>query len=134
MIIINQKLMLTYEYEPIVNFRQDIVSYELIIRPLASPDYDEFIPDNLFSGVSQEKKIEVFNDQLLEVKRYQAGYLIQNIKIIIKIDDDLLNFLAENHDVLREVSELSIISFQFHEVRRKKQYPQRLQYIPAVRN
>lgn len=115
MIVINQKLMLIYEYEPVVNFRQDIVSYELIIRPLASPDYDDFSPARLFSGMSFEQKIDVFKDQLNEVKKFGNECIRQNVKITINIDDDHLAYLKSSPDTLIDISDSGIIDLEFNE-------------------
>ncbi|MGK3126447.1 EAL domain-containing protein [Candidatus Pantoea formicae] len=116
MIVINQKLILTYEYEPIVNFRQDVIAYELITRPLMSPDYEDFIPAKLFSGMDPEKKIEIFNNQMLEINKYSGVFTRENIKVSINIDDDHLMYFKENENILRDISESDFIELDFHEI------------------
>lgn len=115
MIVLNQKLMLTYIYEPIVNFSQKPIAYEILTPPLASTDLADFSAEKFFSDLDKERKIEIFLDQIEEAKKYKDIFIRKKIKLNINIDDDHIDFLKSTPDLLTEISNLGFIAFEIHE-------------------
>lgn len=114
MMSINKDLTLTYIYEPIVNVHQNVLSYELLTRPLGQGDAT-FNAELFFKNIDVEMKISIFLDQVNETVEHRDFFLKNNLKLNINIDDDHIFFLKSNQIILDKISALKFIDFEIHE-------------------
>jgi EAL domain-containing protein (putative c-di-GMP-specific phosphodiesterase class I) len=105
-----------YSFQPVYSMAGRLLALEMFSR-FNSPNGNLAMPAGIgFNLLSEEQKIELFNEQLILAEHYADWFVEYDVLLTINIEETVVDFLLNDHFLRQRIQRLLFIVFAVGEI------------------
>ncbi|MEC5319773.1 EAL domain-containing protein [Brenneria populi subsp. brevivirga] len=108
--------MSDYVFWPIYSLEGKLLAVEMITRFNSLFGNASILPDIIFSMLTKLQHHDLIKEQISFIKRNAAWFTRNDVLLVLKIDDEIADFLMESDALRNEIDKLLFIALEINEL------------------